>query len=141
MLFRSDHKPLSLSQGSPNNNPPQPLPKQPLQHKEMEGDSQETCYDFSPLYAYGITNDSYRTLGLLTPLCLLFIPLLLDGHRLLCTSTYSAMTCTLCTCDPSLCRCLVSPHVYKRSTLRRRNSKRVLFCTNTSRRRTCALFL
>ena len=33
------------------------------------------------------------------------------------------------------------PHVYKRSILRLRNSKRVLFCTNTSRRRTCTSLL
>ena len=54
----------------------------------------------------------------------------------LSTSTYSAMTRPLCTCIPSLCLCLTSPHVYKRSMLRLRNSKRVLFCTNTSRRTT-----
>ena len=33
-----------------------------------------------------------------------------------------------------------SPHVYKHPAVRPRNSKQVLFCTNTSRRRTC-LFL
>ena len=32
------------------------------------------CYDFSPSYAYDTMDDSYRTLGLLTPLCLSFAP-------------------------------------------------------------------
>ena len=94
-----------------------------------------------PLYAYDSTSDSCRTFGLLTPLCLPFAPILLDGRHLLCTITYSAMTRLLCTCIDPLCRCLTPLPVYKRSTLRLRNSKRVLFCTNTSRRRTCPSFL
>ena len=32
-----------------------------------------------------------RTLGLLTPLCLLLTPILLDGRRLLCTIAYSVV--------------------------------------------------
>jgi hypothetical protein len=51
------------------------------------------------------------------------------------------MTRLLCTCIFPLCPCLAPFHVYKRSSSRPRNSKRVLFCTNTSRRRTCPSFL
>ena len=36
-------------------------------------------------------------------------PILLDGHRLLCTNTYSAMTCSRCTCVVSLWLCLLVP--------------------------------
>ena len=72
---------------------------------------------------------------------LTFAPILLDDRRLFCTNTYSAMTRFLCTCI-SLCRsCLAAPYVYKRPTSRLRNSKQVLFCTNTSRRRTSPALL
>ena len=33
-------------------------------------DESTECYDFSFLYDYDITYDSYRTFGLMTPLCL-----------------------------------------------------------------------
>ena len=67
---------------------------------------------------------------------LTFSPLLLDGRCLLCMNTYSAMTCPLYLYLVSLA-VFLDLHVYKRPTVRHRNSKRVLFCTNTSRRRTC----
>ena len=47
----------------------------------------------------------------------------------------------LCTCISSLWSCFLDLHVYKRPTVRHRNSKQVLFCTNTSRRRTCLSFI
>ena len=46
-------------------------------------DNYSTCYDFPFFYAYGTMYDSYRTLGLMTPLCLPSLLLLLDGRRLL----------------------------------------------------------
>ena len=36
-------------------------------------------------------------------------PYLLDGRRLLCTNTYSALMCLLCTCIASLCVMTVRP--------------------------------
>ena len=68
-------------------------------------------------------------------------PILLDGRRLSCTDTYSAMTCLLCTCTIFLWLCFSTPHVYKRPTAHCRNSKQVLFCTNTSCRRTCPFLI
>ena len=64
-------------------------------------------------------------------------PMLLDGR---CLFVYeyllSGGVFSLRLCRLSLV-VFVRTHVYKRPTLRQRDSKRVLFCTNTSRRRTC----
>ena len=99
------------------------------------------CYDF-PLFTLMIpcvthapdsrTDDS---------IMLTFTPRLLDDRRLSGTPYLLSSDAALCTCT-HLCRlCLATPHVYKRSTSRLRNSKRVLFCTNTSRRRTCIFLI
>ena len=48
---------------------------------------------------------------------------------------------SLCTCILWLWSCCLDLHVYKRPTGRLRDSKRVLFCTNTSRRRTCPILI
>ena len=68
---------------------------------------------------------------------LTFTPILLDRRRLFLYEyllSYDASLVVL------VCYVLVMfgrPRVYKCPTPRLRNSKRVLFCTNTSRRRTC----
>ena len=98
------------------------------------------CYDFPP-FVLMTRRMTHQTLGLMTPPCLPFSPILLDGRHLLCTNTYSAMTCLLCTCITFLLAMFVDPHVYKRLIVHHRNSKRVLFCTNTSRRRTCPFLI
>ena len=67
--------------------------------------ARQNCYDFLLVSClrYNVrlipdfrTADSYM---------LTITPILLDGHHLLCTSTYSAVTCPLCTCSASLWPC------------------------------------
>ena len=48
---------------------------------------------------------------------------------------------SLCTCILCLWPCCLDLYVYKRPTGRLRNSKRVLFCTNTSCRWTCPFLI
>ena len=104
-------------------------------------DNDTSCYDFPSIvrlrYPMWLildprTVDSYM---------LTFSLLLLDGHHLLYTNADSVVTSSLCTCSSSLWSCFPSPHVYKRPTMHHRNSKRVLFCTNTSRRWTCPFLI
>jgi hypothetical protein len=62
----------------------------PLQLERVLWDT--GCYDFPLPYTYATVHDSYRTFGLLTPPCLPFTPILLDGRRLLYILAYLALT-------------------------------------------------
>jgi hypothetical protein len=99
-----------------------------------------TMLRFLPPYAYDTTYDSYQTLGLLTPCAYRHSV----ASRWPSPFMYNHLLhndVSLCTCSLCLWLCCLDHHVYKRPTGRLRNSKRVLFCTNTSRRRTCPFLI
>ena len=73
----------------------------------------------------------------MTRLCLPLLRDFLMAVTFLRLYTYSAMTRLFVLVPVYVGYVWRLFHVYKRPILRLRNSKRVLLCTNTSRRRTC----
>ena len=109
---------------------------------ELTDEDWETlCYDFFPSLLTIPCVAHVGLPGLMTPLCLplkvRFFLMAITFYVRILTQQWRGSLYLYCA---SLSMFTIA-HVYKCSKLRLRNSKRVLFCTNTSRRQTCPFLI